>query len=181
MLQVWQTLDTTVQYEKYWFSVHTQKVQLPNGKILDPYFVVNVPDWTNIIIATKNEELIMVKQYRQAAQAFTIEPAGGLIDKGETPLQAAIREMQEETGYTSNEMIFLSEVYSNPALQPTKAYFYLAKNAEPKGAKNFDEFEDIELVLLPKQQVLSMLQNNEFTNGVQVGAIYKAVIELGWL
>lgn len=181
MLEPWKTLEQTIQYQKKWFSVHTQKVQLPDGRILDPYFVVNVPNWTNIIIATDREELIMVKQYRQATQTFTIEPAGGLIDEGETPLQAAIREMQEETGYTSNQISLLSEVFPNPALQPTKAYFYLAENASPTTSKNFDAFEDIEIVVLPKQDVLSMLQNNQFTNGVQVGAIYKAVLKLGWL
>lgn len=181
MMKPWVLLSEEIKFKKNWFSVVTQKVQLPDARILDPYFVVNVPNWANIIIATPNNELVMVKQYRQAAQAFTIEPAGGLIDENENPMQAAIREMQEETGYTSNEVSLLSEVYPNPALQPTKAYFYLAENAELTLQKNLDAFEDIEIVILPKQQVLDMLHNNEFTNGVQVGAIYKAVIKLGWL
>lgn len=181
MLKPWSIISQQIQYQKNWFSVVTQKVQLPDGRILDPYFVVNVPNWTNIIIATQKDELVMVKQYRQAAQTFTIEPAGGLIDKNETPLQAAIREMQEETGYTSNEISLLGEVFPNPALQATKAYFYLAQNAQLTGQRNFDEFEEIEVVQLPKSVVLNMLQNNEFTNGVQVGAIYKALLKLGWL
>lgn len=181
MLKPWSIISQQIQYQKNWFSVVTQKVQLPDGRILDPYFVVNVPNWANIIIATQKDELVMVKQYRQAAQTFTIEPAGGLIDKNETPLQAAIREMQEETGYASNEISLLSEVFPNPALQSTKAYFYLAQNAQLTGQRNFDEFEEIEVVQLPKSVVLNMLQNNEFTNGVQVGAIYKALLKLGWL
>jgi ADP-ribose pyrophosphatase len=180
-IQNWKTLDSKYAYQHNWFGVRVDKCELPDGRIMEPYYIVEIPDWCNVIVATDKEELIMVQQYRYAAGIITIEPPGGIIEKYEQPIDAAIREMQEETGYISDQIDFLCEIYPNPALQKTKAFFYLARNARKAANAKLDEFEDLNTVTLSKQKVLGMLAESQFKHAAQTGALYKAVIQLGWL
>jgi len=89
--------------------------------------------------------------------------------------------MQEETGYHSNEIEFLCELCPNPAINNNTAYFYLARNAVPGEKKNFDAFEDIDVMLFSKKELLELLRNNKIQHGVQLGPIYEAMIKLGWV
>ena len=180
-IEKWETLASQYVYQHNWFAVKTDKCALPDGRIMEPYYIVEIPDWCNVIVATDKEELVMVQQYRYAAGITTIEPPGGIIEKGENPIDAAIREMQEETGYVAAQIDFLCEVYPNPALQKTKAFFYLARYAKKNTSTNPDAYEDLNTLLLPKQKVLEMLAADEFYHAAQTGAIYKAVIALGWI
>jgi ADP-ribose pyrophosphatase len=106
---------------------------------------------------------------------------GGVIEKGETPLDAAKREMEEETGYTSNEIEFLLQVAPNPAINNNTAYFFLARNAVPGIAENSDAFEDIDVVSFSKEEIWQLIQENKMQHGVQVGPLYAALVRLGWL
>jgi len=96
-------------------------------------------------------------------------------------LEAARREMEEETGYTSNEIEFLLQLAPNPAINNNTAYFFLAKNAVPAAAKNPDALEDIDVVSFSKEDIWQLLRDNKMQHGVQVGPLYEALVRLGWL
>ncbi len=177
----WKTLSSEYVYHDRWFKARAATCELPDGRIIEPYYVVELPDWANIIVVTKDERMVFVRQYRYAGDIITIELPGGVIDKNESPEAAVKREMTEETGYISNEIEFLYQVSPNPAINDNTAYFYLARNAVLGGVQMFDAFEDIEVVSFSKEAVIRMLGEGKFQHGVQVGAVYAALVKLKWL
>ena len=175
----WKQLSSKTVFEQSWFKTKVDVCQLPDGRIFDSYFTVEVPNWCNTIIITEDEKIVLIKQYRYPINKIIYELPGGLIEQNENPMQAALREMQEETGYTSNNIELISTVAANPALQSTTAYFYLATNAVKTQKQNFDEFEELTIELVDKTTIKELLTNNALQHGVQVGAIYQALIKLG--
>lgn len=181
MVKSWEVLSSDIVYEKKWLQVKEERCKLPDGRILYPYIIVNVPSFCNVFIVTEQEEIVLVKQYRHAAGIISLEIPGGMIDDGEDPITAVIREMREETGYSSEEISLLFTINPNPPLENNRAWFYLVKNAKKTLPTSLDAFEDIELVLMPKTEFIQKLLNHEFTHGTQIGAMYAAAIHLGWL
>jgi ADP-ribose pyrophosphatase len=177
----WKLLESHYMYRDRWLHVRADKCELPDGRIMEPYYVIEVPDWTNMVIITKDERIVLVKQYRHALGTITLELPGGILENGELPKASAIREMQEETGYVSDEVTFLMKISPNPALNNNAAYFFMAKNAENLTNTNFDPFEDITIETFSKDELKQLLLEGKLQHGVQLGAIYQAMIQLKWL
>jgi 8-oxo-dGTP pyrophosphatase MutT (NUDIX family) len=154
---------------------------MPDGRIMTPYYVLEMPSWTNMVIITKEEKIVLVRQYRHAKGSTTLELPGGVLEVGESPQDSAIREMQEETGYVSTEIEFLYQVSPNPALHNNTAYFFLARNAEPLAITNYDAFEDIVIETYTQAELKQLLVEGKLQHGVQIGAIYQAMIRLNWM
>ena len=177
----WKVLSTKYVYENKWFHARADSCELPDGRLIEPYFVVEVPNFCNMVIVTKEERVILVRQYRYPVDQITYELAGGVIEKGEDPAKAAVREMEEETGYTSDTIEYLSKAAANPALMNNTAYFFLAKNAIKIESQNLDALEDIDVVSFSKEEFIQLLQENKLQHAVQLGAVYEALIKLDWL
>lgn len=177
----WKLLSSEYVFKDRWFIARVDKCEMPDGKIVEPYYVLEFPNWCNVIVVTEDEKIVMVRQYRHAVKQTLIELPGGVIDKGETPEQAAIRETQEETGYTVDAVEFLYKADPNPATNDNAAYIFLARNAKPLAKQKFDAFEDMDVLLFTKEEVKQLLANNEIKHAVQIGALYEAFIKLGWL
>jgi 8-oxo-dGTP pyrophosphatase MutT (NUDIX family) len=179
--QRWKKIASKKVFEDRWFKARADACQFPDGRIIDPYYVVELPNWANAVVVTSNNEIVLVKQYRYPVDAVTLELPGGVINDGEDPMLAALRETQEETGYTSNQIQLICKTAPNPAINDNTAYFYLIENAVPTAHSNPDFFEDIEVVLYSKSDFIQLLQQNKIMHGVQLGPIYEALIQLGWL
>jgi 8-oxo-dGTP pyrophosphatase MutT (NUDIX family) len=179
--QRWKKIASKKVFEDRWFKARADACQFPDGRIIDPYYVVELPNWANAVVVTSNNEIVLVKQYRYPVDAVTLELPGGVINDGEDPMLAALRETQEETGYTSNQIQLICKTAPNPAINDNTAYFYLIENAVPTAHTNPDFFEDIEVVLYSKSDFIQLLQQNKIMHGVQLGPIYEALIQLGWL
>lgn len=177
----WEKLSSEKVYSDRWFQARADSCRFPDGRIIEPYYVVELPNWANVFVVTKDDKVVMVRQYRYPVDQVTYELPGGVIDKDEDPQAAAIREMQEETGYHSNDVEFLCKLAPNPAINDNTAYFYLARNAEPGEKTNFDPFEDIDLVHFTKAAFLELLEQNAIQHGVQLGPVYEALRRLGWI
>lgn len=177
----WKVLSSEYVFADRWFKARADRCEFPDGRIIEPYYVVELPDWCNMIVVTKEERIILVRQYRYPVDQTTYELPGGIIEKNEQPLEAAKREMEEETGYTSDDIEFLLQTAPNPAINNNTAYFFLARNAVPTISENPDFFEDIDVVSFSKEEVWQLLKENKIQHGVQVGPLYEAFIKLGWL
>ena len=177
----WKVLSSTYVFKDRWFIARADSCQLPDGRVIEPYYVIELPNWCNIVAVTEDEKVVMVRQYRHALGKTILELPGGVIDAGETPEHSAMRELKEETGYSVESVQYLYKSSPNPATNNNMAYFYLATGAKPGHAVNFDAFEDIEVELFTRDEMLQLLKDEKIEHGMQVGAIYAAFAQLGWL
>ena len=113
----WKVLDREYIIRRPWLTARRDKVELPDGRINEEYYVLEYPDWVNVIALTPEGMMVMVRQYRYALQIISTEVCAGVIEKGESPLQAAKRELREETGYTGGEWRQLMTRWQNPSRQ----------------------------------------------------------------
>jgi ADP-ribose pyrophosphatase len=134
-------------------------------------FVFEVPDWCNVIAETADGQLVMIWQYRFGTDQLSLEIPGGVLDPGEEPMAAARRELREETGYDADSFELLSVVEPNPALQNNKCWTFLARNARLVGETSFDELEDLELVLVPKDDIAKIVDDGTVTHALVVVAL----------
>jgi len=112
----------------------------------------------------------MVRQYRHGSGEVTLEIPGGLVDPGDTPKEAASRELLEETGYQAQDWVKIGEVNPNPALFDNRCYTYLARNVEKVTGLSLDQTEDIEVVLIPIADIPEMIRNGKIDHAIVIAA-----------
>lgn len=171
----WELLHSKYVYKDRWFIARADSCKMPDGRVVEPYYVLEFPNWCNVVAFNTNNEILMVRQYRHALGKTTIELPGGVIDKNETPAQAAVRETLEETGYNITTPQLLYSTSPNPATNNNTAYFFVADVLDNTHAVNFDAFEDLEVLFIPYQKVVAMIYSSAIIHGVQVGAIFAAL------
>ena len=130
-------------------------------------------DWVQILPITKADEAVLVRQYRHGAQRITLEMPGGLMDAGEDPAAAALRECFEETGYRARTAHRLGVVNPNPALFPNRLHSFYATEAELEGAIQNTGTEVTELVLVPVADLESLLVSGEIDHALVAGMLWR--------
>jgi 8-oxo-dGTP pyrophosphatase MutT (NUDIX family) len=169
----WKILEST--YVRPRFRI--DKCELPNGKFLDAT-IFEFRSWANIVALTKNNEVVLIKQYRHGVQEVLWEIPGGVVEDEEDPLEGVKRELLEETGYTASEFIQVAKLYPNPALQTNSMYCFLALGAEKVGGQDLDDGEDIEVHLVSLDELTEMTKRGEFPHALQVAALFHAINHL---
>ena len=138
------------------------------------FFVINNPDWVNVIGVTKDHQAIFIEQYRQGTESMIFEIPGGMVEDGDDPESTARRELAEETGYSVGRWIFTGKSFPNPAQQGNTIYHYVALNCERTEEVNFDEHESIVTRLVPLQQIDELVHNGTINHSLAVTALYYA-------
>ena len=146
MVKNWDKVSSKFLIENKIFKLREDKVISPKKESEHSVWVMDSPDWINIIPITENNEVILVNQHRFGTEQLTLEIPGGMVDEGEEPMAAAIRELSEETGYTSSEIIKIGMVEPNPAIMSNYTYSYLALNVKQTDEQKLDGMEDIEII-----------------------------------
>ena len=136
------------------------------------FFIVENPDWVNVIALTKEKKVVLIEQFRHGTEEVTLEIPGGLIDENEKPEIAAKRELLEETGFESTEMIYLGKSHPNPAIQSNTLYHYLALDCEKTDETNFDEHESIVAKTVPLEEVPKLIAADKFPHSLAITSFY---------
>lgn len=153
------------------FDVSRVLLEDAGGRPRGDAFTLRCSDWCNVVAVTPEDEVVLVWQYRFGTDAFSLEIPGGVVDEGETPEAAAIRELREETGYEAERVEPLLVVEANPALQSNRCFTYVARGARPTSATSFDEHEELEQVLVPASRIADLLDGGQVTHSIVYGAL----------
>ena len=134
----WKTLKSDVAYSTPIFDLHRRRSMHARRGERD-FFILDAPNWVNIIPLAKNGDVVMIRQWRHGISEFTLEVPGGMVDpEDESPMHAARREMIEETGFDSDAIVALGKVHPNPAIQGNICFSFLAENVRAGRAGGID-------------------------------------------
>lgn len=158
----WKTLSSEYLIKRPWLTARRDKVQLPDGRILDEYYVLEYPIWVNVIAITKEGEMVLVRQYRHALGRTNFELVAGVLEKGEDPLVAAQRELLEETGYSGGEWKELMQLSATSSTMTNLTHCFLAEGVEKTALQNLDASEDLEVYVFSQEEVRQKLQQGDF-------------------
>lgn len=173
----WKILSTHTDRSYRVFGLRKDRAVSPRtGKAYD-FFSMESNPWVNVIPLTEDHQVVLVRQYRHGIRDLTLEIPGGLVDDGDTPEQAAWRELAEETGYGAEEMIPLGFVHPNPAIQNNKCFTFFAKNVLQVGEQDQDGGEDIEILLKPLSEIPGLIREGKITHSLVVVAFYRYFME----
>ena len=167
MVKNWDKVSSKFLIENKIFKLREDKVISPKKESEHSVWVMDSPDWINIIPITENNEVILVNQHRFGTGQLTLEIPGGMVDEGEEPMAAAIRELSEETGYTSSEIIEIGMVEPNPAIMSNYTYSYLALNVKQTDEQKLDGMEDIEIIKKHIDEIPSLIEKEAWRREVQ--------------
>jgi 8-oxo-dGTP pyrophosphatase MutT (NUDIX family) len=137
------------------------------------FFVIKSNDWALALPVTTQGELVMVRQYRFGRQSLSLEPPGGVVEKGEDPCVAAAREAEEETGYSHGQVSLLGSCAVNPAIQANQCHFVLLEGVTATGKLNLDSHEEIEVVLKHPRAALEEAEANPETHSLALLALHR--------
>lgn len=169
----WEILSSDYLIRRPWLTARKDKVLLPDGRVNPEYWVVEYPDWVNVIAITKDGQFVMERQYRHAVGMTCYELPCGVMEKGETPLQAAQRELMEETGYGNGEWQELMTITPNPSSMSNFTHCFVATGVEKTGSQHLDATEELEVHLLTREEVLELLRGNQLIQSLMISPLLK--------
>jgi len=170
MLKIWKKENSCLLADCKVFKVREDTVKNDDKKI--NVYVIENPDWVNIIAITNKREVVLIEQFRYGVEKVILEIPGGLIDEGETPKNAAKRELAEETGFSAEKWILLGESNPNPAIQNNKIYHFLALNASKTGNVNFDENESVITKLVKLEEIPELIRKGHIKHSLVIAAFH---------
>ena len=152
------------------FSLQEVERRSPRTGAVGRFQVLNCAPWVNVIALTDEDEVVLIRQFRHGTAEVTVEIPGGLVDPGEAPQVAAARELLEETGFAGATPVHLGSVEPNPALQDNVCSTWLIRAARPVAQPRPDDMEQIEVVLLPRDEVDSWIDSGSIRHALVVAA-----------
>ncbi len=144
--------------------------QHPNKKVSGNFIVLNCCDSVQMIAETEDKKIILVNQFRFGSEELSLELPAGRLEKNESPIEGAIRELREETGYAGNNPQILAILYTNPAIIKNKIYVVKIENCKKLYTPSFDQFEAIETQIVDKIQIEQLISDKKITNCITISA-----------
>lgn len=174
-IKEWKVLESEYLVRRPWLTARRDRLELPDGRIIPEYYVLEYPDWVNVIAITKDGQFVMERQYRHAARKISLELPCGVMEEEETPLEAAQRELLEETGFGGGQWKKLMELSPNPSAMSNTTHCFLAIGVEKIAEQHLDETEELSVLFMTKEEVKRMLNENLICQALMVAPLYKYI------
>ena len=175
----WELIEDRLHAKCRIFEVRSQHFRHPKDGREGDFYVLNTSDWVNVLAITPAEEIVMVRQFRYGSRELSLETPGGVIEKGEDPLVAGLRELREETGFSGESARVLSECRPNSAILSNRCHFVLAENVKQVAEVDFDPNEEIETVLIPIAEISDRVRSGEISHSLALNALFNLFLEKG--
>lgn len=176
----WTRLDSHYVIHDDWFTLRADTYRLPDDRVIEPVYVIEYRDWVNVIALTPAQEVVLVRQFRPGLGCTVLEIPGGSTDPGETSmLEAAQRELLEETGYAGDDFVETGAIAPNPATHTNLMHCFLARNVVRVREPRPDDTELLDIVLVPLDEVVAMAKRGEILQALHICAIFFALDKLG--
>ena len=174
----WDVLEDNLHADCRIFEVYKRRFRRQSDGVEGNFFVLDTNDWVNVLAITPNDELVLVRQFRYGTKEYSLEPPGGVIEKGEDPIEAGLRELKEETGYVGKDAKLLGSARPNAAILSNRCHFLLVEQVEKTAGLAFDEHEEIMTELYPIQNLKELVAKEEITHSIGLNAILRLILHL---
>ncbi|HEX6170578.1 MAG TPA: NUDIX hydrolase [Chitinophagaceae bacterium] len=178
----WKILSSEYLFDDLWFKVRKDICEAPSGKIIDPYYVYEFPEWATAFALTEDNKVIIVKQYRHPIEEVIVELPGGCVDDNDKDFQTAIaRELLEETGYIFTSYESLGKISANPSTNTNWMHMFLAKGGKKIAEQKLDHNEEIIVELITIEELKKLVRENKIVQSMHITCILYALEKLSEL
>ena len=139
--------------------------------------IIEADDWCNVVALTRDDEVVMVKQFRFGTREISLEFPGGVVDHSEDAARSAARELEEETGYRAARLVPLGGYSPNPAHFTNRVHAFVALDCEPAHDGTPDEGEDLRVMLVPRAQIRQLVADGAVANAMHVATAALAILK----
>ena len=176
----WKTIESQALVDTYHVVVHKDKVQLPDGAVIDDFYTVSIPDAAMIAAVTEDGQVLLKSEFRYAIGTEVIECPAGMSEPDETdPLAVAKRELLEETGYCSEEWIYLGATLESTSKLTNRMHLFLAKDCKRVSAQHLDENEHLDVMPVSLEAAVEMVMSGVITANSTAHLILKVARMMG--
>lgn len=157
MEEKWQVLGREVVLDHPFLRVTMEQVRLPDGRVISDWPIVAARDYVNVVVTNEAGQVMIVEGYKHGPGRSSWQVVGGYLEVGEEPLQAAQRELLEETGYASDDWQHLGSFVVDANRRVGVGHFYLARQARPVTTANHNDLEQFAVKWLSVAEVAAGL------------------------
>jgi 8-oxo-dGTP pyrophosphatase MutT (NUDIX family) len=177
----WKVVESEKLFSAPWLNVRRDVCELPDGRRHSDYYILEYPDWATAFALTKDNKVVMVRQYRHGLGVISTEVPGGVIDNNEKPEDAVARELLEETGYEFDSIEEIGKVSPNPATSTNYMHMFLATGGRKVAEQNLDATEDVEVLIYTIEELKQLLRENKMVQSLHVTTAFYALERLGMM
>lgn len=165
-----------------WMTARCDTLELPDGRIVPEYYVLEYPDWVATIALTEQGDFVFVRQYRHGLGVTEYELCSGVCDPSDaSPLEAAQRELLEETGFGGGQWEPIMTISANPGTQNNLTHCFVARGVRPVGERHLDDTEDLTVHVLSLDQVRELLLGDRIKQATHVAPLWKFFAQQKWV
>ncbi|HEV2860781.1 MAG TPA: NUDIX hydrolase [Pyrinomonadaceae bacterium] len=169
---LWRRLGSEQLADCRVFKVRRDRSADPRDGREHDFFVIEAPDWINVVPLTEDGRVVLVEQYRHGTGELSLEIPGGMVDPGERPEETAARELLEETGYGGGELTLVGRTRPNPAIQNNWLHTYVARGVRFHAEPVFQGTEQTVVRLVALEEVPRLIREGAVTHSLVVAAFH---------